>query len=222
MKLRLMVMTEGNNRGKILDITLAQFVIGRDPQCHLRPASALISKRHCALIKREGKAFLCDFDSTNGTFLNDAPVKGEVELSDGDMLKIGPLEFRVQLEASVAINKPTPMPPGKTPAPSPSQTAAKAPAGKATKSAAQGSDDDEIAALLLDDGPAEKGDNSQSVPEGSTVMDLAAMAAESTKEESAAGGAPGKPDDKSKVLGAGNTQNAAESILKKYMKRSRK
>ena len=39
MKLSLVVMTDGNNRGKVLDITLAQFIVGRDPQCHLRPAS---------------------------------------------------------------------------------------------------------------------------------------------------------------------------------------
>jgi hypothetical protein len=49
MKLSLVVLTPGKMEGKSIPITLSQFLIGRDPQCHLRPASALVSKRHCAL-----------------------------------------------------------------------------------------------------------------------------------------------------------------------------
>src|SRR5205823_4057739 len=63
MKLSLEVMTEGKQKGKLLPITLPQFLVGRDPQCHLRPASPSISKRHCVLIQREGRAFIRDFDS---------------------------------------------------------------------------------------------------------------------------------------------------------------
>ena len=47
MKLSLLVLTPGKMEGKSIPITIPQFVIGRDPQCNLRPASALISKRHC-------------------------------------------------------------------------------------------------------------------------------------------------------------------------------
>ncbi|MGH7223690.1 MAG: FHA domain-containing protein, partial [Gemmataceae bacterium] len=89
MKLSLVVLTPGSNQGKVLEIKLSQFVIGRDPQCQLRPASPMISKRHCALIQRDGKAFIRDFDSTNGSFANNVPVNGEVELHEGDQLKIG-------------------------------------------------------------------------------------------------------------------------------------
>src|ERR1700680_1138138 len=98
MKLSLLVLTAGKQEGKTLEIKLPQFLVGRDPQCHLRPASALISKRHCVLIQREEKAFIRDFDSTNGLSVNDEPVKGERELHDGDQLKIGPIEFKVRLE----------------------------------------------------------------------------------------------------------------------------
>ena len=62
MKLSLVVLTPGKQEGKALEVKLAQFVIGRDPQCHLRPASPMISKRHCALIQRDNKVFLRDFD----------------------------------------------------------------------------------------------------------------------------------------------------------------
>ena len=40
MKLSLVVLTAGKQEGKVLPIGLQQFLIGRDPQCHLRPASA--------------------------------------------------------------------------------------------------------------------------------------------------------------------------------------
>src|ERR1043165_7916211 len=102
MKLSLVVTTAGKQQGKTLPITLAQFVIGRDPQCQLRPASPAISKRHCAILQRDGKVFVRDFDSTNGTFVNDQPVKGEVEIKNDDNLKVGPLEFIVKIEAPAA------------------------------------------------------------------------------------------------------------------------
>src|SRR5437763_10396433 len=98
MKLTLVVLAAGKQEGKVLEIKLPQFLVGRDPQCHLRPASALISKRHCAPIQREDRAFIRDFGSTNGTFVNEEPVKGELELKHDDQLKIGPIMFAVRLE----------------------------------------------------------------------------------------------------------------------------
>jgi len=140
MKLSLEVLGAGKQEGKLLEIKKDQFVVGRDPQCHLRPASPLISKRHCAILQREDKAFVQDFGSTNGTFVNDQPVKGEVELHHGDKLAIGPLLFSVRLEATPSVDQPTPPPPtktaakpaaAKTPAKSPGKTPAKAPAALA-------------------------------------------------------------------------------------------
>src|SRR5438552_257579 len=115
MKLSLVVLTPGKMEGKPIPVTLPQFLIGRDPQCQLRPASALISKRHCAVLTRGDRVFLRDFDSTNGTFLNDQPVKGEVELHHDDRLKVGPLLFQVRLEATTPVNQSTPVPPTKAP-----------------------------------------------------------------------------------------------------------
>ena len=113
MKLSLLVLTSGKQEGKVLDIKLPQFLIGRDPQCNLRPASPLISKRHCALIVRDGKAFIRDFGSMNGTYLNDQRVEGEKELKNDDQLKVGPIHFAVRFEASA----PAPVAPNKTPLP---------------------------------------------------------------------------------------------------------
>src|SRR5262249_35864056 len=115
MKLSLLV-SQGKAEGKVIPITVPQFIIGRDPQCHLRPASSLISKRHCAILIRNGVVYIRDFNSTNGTVLNDQPVKGERELRNDDNLKVGPLSFIVRIEASAPdaaetpVDKSTPMP----------------------------------------------------------------------------------------------------------------
>jgi pSer/pThr/pTyr-binding forkhead associated (FHA) protein len=201
MNLSLVVMTPGKTQGKVIPITLSQFVIGRDPQCHLRPASAIISKRHCAILVRDGKVYLRDFDSTNGTFLNDEPVKGEVEVKHDDRLKVGPLLFGIRVEAvtPAPVNRPTPAPPVKKPEP------------------AAVSDDEAIAAMLLSvqDGESPDAGTPGEVPEGSTVMDLQAPG--TPTEESAA--AKGKEPEKKKETG--NTSSAAKAILEKYMKRPR-
>ncbi len=203
MKLSLVVLTPGKTEGKVIPITLSQFVIGRDPQCHLRPASAVISKRHCAILIRDGKLFLRDFDSTNGTFVNEQPVKGEIEVKHDDRLRVGPLLFgiRVELTGPAPVNRPTPPPPSKK-AVDPDM-----------------SDDDSIAAMLLDlqeDGGKASGGTASDVPEGSTVMDLKAPA--SPEAEAAAKEAE---KDKDKKKAEGNTSTAAKAILEKYMKRPR-
>jgi pSer/pThr/pTyr-binding forkhead associated (FHA) protein len=205
MKLSLVVLTPGKSEGRAIPIALSQFLIGRDPQCQLRPASPLISKRHCALLVRGGKVFVRDFDSTNGTFVNDQPVKGEVELHDQDQLKVGPLAFQVQLEASPSVSKPTPIP---------QHPSAESP-------------DDMAAAMLLalqDDDPTPSGGSglnvdSEGIPTGSTVMDMMSPHLQQQGDEQAEGKAGSK---KPPVKGAdGNTSSAAKAILDKYMRRPR-
>lgn len=202
MKLSLVVLTPGKSQGQAIPISLAQFLIGRDPQCNLRPASALISKRHCALLVKGDKVFLRDFGSTNGTFINENPVKDEVELKNDDVLKVGPLSFSVRMESSPAINRPTPAPPTRKPAPA--HTADENSAG-------------DLLLSMLDDIPGGSSSNSNEVPEGSTVMDIIAMPGQ---DEVNAPTDKAKEEAKKKAV-SGNTSVAAKAILDKYMRRPR-
>jgi pSer/pThr/pTyr-binding forkhead associated (FHA) protein len=208
MKISLVVMTAGKSKGQAVPVNLPQFIIGRDPQCNLRPASAVISKRHCAVLVKEGGVFVRDFDSTNGTFVNDVPVKGEVPLNHEDVLKIGPLEFKVAIDKKAA---------GTKPAPSPAKPAA-AVAGTA--------DDESVAAMLLslqEEGGKVAGEDSTSaddsgIPLGSTLMDMAAHPplAETPATEAAKPPPPKKVDPKNDPA-----HLAAKSILEKYSRRTR-
>src|SRR6516225_5745048 len=97
MKLELVVLRPRKMAGRSIPITLSPFHIGRDPCCQLRPASSTVSMKHCALLVRGEQAFIQDFNSTNGTFVNAERVQGERQLRDGDRLKIGPIELRVAM-----------------------------------------------------------------------------------------------------------------------------
>jgi pSer/pThr/pTyr-binding forkhead associated (FHA) protein len=200
MKLSLVVLTPGKGQGKVIPLTLAQFLIGRDPQCHLRPANPLISKRHCAVLVRGEQAFLKDFDSTNGTVLNGEPLKGEREIRDGDRFRVGPLEFQVRFEARVAVDKSTPIPPTRT---------------------AVKPDEDEAAALLLslhDSVPEPEQNGASDVVEGSTQMEVPAAQPSEEQPASANGKTPGQKSASEK---AADTASAAAVILGKYIRRPR-
>lgn len=218
MKLSLVV-TSGKPEGKEIPVRLSQFVIGRDPECHLRPASPLISKRHCAVIVRDERAFLRDFNSTNGTILNKKPLQGEIELKNGDEFSVGPLTFRVKLQAG-ALDTPTPVPATSTP--KPVEPAKKAPVESRVTSSkpASSADEDLVMEMLLNlEGGTSEGNANDPIPPGSTIMQIITAAApdeekkEQPKEE--------KKDNKKKISDPQATSNAAKAILDKYMRRPR-
>jgi len=208
MKVSLVVLNAGKSAGQTIAVNLAQFVIGRDPQCNLRPGSALISKRHCAVLIKGEEVFVRDFDSTNGTVLNDVPVKGEVAIKNNDILKVGPLEFRVVVEATPALAA------SKTPTP-----AASSPKKTTPPAPTRGTSNEDAAALLLglDEEETTVGTTDDvGVPGGSTVMDVPLNV---TANEP--GSAKPAAAEKKKPIPVGTAQSAAQAILDKYNKRSR-
>jgi FHA domain-containing protein len=72
--------------------------IGRSKDCDVQIDDRYASSLHARVFERGGRSFVEDMDSTNGTLLNGATLKGEAELIDGDTVQIGDTVFR--LEAS--------------------------------------------------------------------------------------------------------------------------
>jgi pSer/pThr/pTyr-binding forkhead associated (FHA) protein len=99
MQLRLKVIG-GKNDGREIEIKGAEFTIGRGDDVNLRPQSDLISRRHCSLGIRDGKAYLKDLNSSNGTYLNGNRIQGEVQLNVRDRLRVGRLQFEVVIDHS--------------------------------------------------------------------------------------------------------------------------
>ena len=88
----------GKAEGKVVKVREPRFLIGRDDGCHLVAKSDLVSRVHAAIDQFDGRVFVRDLGSTNGTVVNDRELQDEeVELADGDRLQVGPLRFRVAI-----------------------------------------------------------------------------------------------------------------------------
>ena len=219
-----LVVASGAHQGKVIPITGSQFLIGRDTQCHLRPASQAISKRHCGVLVRDGQVYVKDFGSTNGTTVNNELLKDtELVVANGATLKLGPLDFIIRIELPVPDPDGTPLPastpetaaalaavkaatgvtgpkaPARDATPNPARatkpagapgskeaTALKSPpkpasldtplpntASANSSDAMTDADHDQIAAMLLG-----MDDDSPSVPDGSTVVEVPAVDAQ--------------------------------------------
>lgn len=239
-----LVVASGVHQGKVIPIPVAQFLIGRDPQCHLRPASQAISKRHCGLLIRDGKVYVQDFGSTNGTIVNGELLQsGQVEVQDGASVQLGPLEFRVRIERPAPQPDGTPLPradastiaavkaavaatpqaPPRDATPNPARPVKSAAGSKSTPPVApppppqpaSGDDDqDRVAAMLL-----EMDEGNGDVPEGSTVMEMPALGAEFTASKSPET-KPAQDKDKKKLAQTREEMSqAASEILRKMMRR---
>jgi prepilin-type N-terminal cleavage/methylation domain-containing protein/prepilin-type processing-associated H-X9-DG protein len=101
MKLALVV-KKGPHRGAVIPVGRAQFLIGRDQQCQLRPLSREVSAFHCSILLRNGKCYVRDLNSARGTFVNARQLMGELELGNEDSLQVGPLSFVVRIDDRTA------------------------------------------------------------------------------------------------------------------------
>lgn len=63
--------------------------IGRHPSCELAVPRSDISRRHAEVLFRDGRQWVRDLGSTNGTFVNGELIEGERALSPGDRIEIG-------------------------------------------------------------------------------------------------------------------------------------
>ena len=100
-----LVVLGGKHPGQEIAVQGPEFLVGRAPECKLRPNSDMVSRRHCMISIAEGRATIRDLGSRNGTIVNDQKIAGEHELRTGDKIKVGPLEFEVHLSTSISGKK---------------------------------------------------------------------------------------------------------------------
>jgi hypothetical protein len=70
--------------------------VGRSKDADVQIDDRYASGIHIRLFSREGRHFVEDMRSTNGTILNGAELDGEAELVDGDTIQIGDTVFRFE------------------------------------------------------------------------------------------------------------------------------
>src|SRR5438132_4805830 len=208
MKLNLVVLTAGKSQGKKIPIDRTPFIIGRDPKCHLRPASPMVSGQHCMIQVRQGKIYVSDRGSTNGTFVNEVRLQAECALHHDDHLRVGPLAFGVSLEYSTPVDQPTPLPP--------------------SRARVEVVDDEAVAAALFaaqdDDMPAQVNAtlDSQPIPTGTTILQTLAPDQPPTNGANSETDKPAPEKAPPAKVPVANTASAAEELLNKYLRRPRK
>lgn len=102
-RLRLTVV-KGAEASKDYDIEVAPAVtIGRLPQDNVVviKGDAGVSGRHCEIFLEDGRLYVRDLNSTNGTFVNGIAIKKPQPLDDSDTLLLGRTELRVSLPKEV-------------------------------------------------------------------------------------------------------------------------
>lgn len=92
----------GRHHGRVIPLATKKFLIGREQDCHLRPNSELVSRHHCVFTVDDFSVHIRDLGSTNGTFVNDHRVRGEVLLNSGDRIRVGKLDFELAIGEAVA------------------------------------------------------------------------------------------------------------------------
>ena len=87
-----LVVVGGGPQGAAFPLTEDETAIGREPGSRVLLVDPLISRHH-SVVRREGdRLTLVDLESTNGTFVNDVPVK-EKTLEHGDRIRVGGCEL---------------------------------------------------------------------------------------------------------------------------------
>lgn len=100
-----LIVLAGAKKDAEVPLKKSKFVIGRAEGCSLRAGSNAISRKHCEIAHTANGAVIQDLGSRNGTIVNDVTIEGPTLLSNGDKIKIGPLEFRFEAEPQITKSK---------------------------------------------------------------------------------------------------------------------
>jgi len=199
-----LIVVGGKSAGRAVPVTGPKFLIGRAPECHLRPQSDRVSRRHAVILLREGAVAVRDLGSSNGTFVNDERIDSERELKTGDHLKIGPLEFEVQLSVSLGGKR-------KSKVHNVQEAAAR------TVESAADKDEDIISDWLADE--EDEGDAAAATTQ--TFRETLAAKKRAAEAAAKAGGSPKKetgptPFSQQKKPAPKDTRDAANEMLKRF------
>ena len=86
---------EGGEVGETFGVRPAETVIGRVDGDIKFPHDGYMSSRHARILQRNGRFFLIDNNSRNGTFVK---IHQEVELHPGDVILVGKQLFRFETD----------------------------------------------------------------------------------------------------------------------------
>lgn len=96
---RIVLSGKGENTRNIVLVSSKETIIGRNQYQadEVIYDERSVSQKHCRIYTRENRVFVEDLNSLNHTFVNGEEIKDETEITTGSVLKIGRIEFDVQI-----------------------------------------------------------------------------------------------------------------------------
>jgi signal transduction histidine kinase len=90
----------GELEDQIVEVS-REALVGRAEECDVHISDRRLSRRHARFFVHDGRLFIEDLGSPNGTFVNDQRIERS-ELSGGDVVAVGKTRFRVKEAEGVA------------------------------------------------------------------------------------------------------------------------
>lgn len=84
----------GDLNGTIFDLLDGETIVGRSPDSTIPLEFQGISRKHFKVIVKNDDSVVHDLGSSNGTFLNNTKIEGSIDLSKGDMIKLGSIALK--------------------------------------------------------------------------------------------------------------------------------
>jgi serine phosphatase RsbU (regulator of sigma subunit)/pSer/pThr/pTyr-binding forkhead associated (FHA) protein len=78
----------GANEGTLIPLEGDRFVLGRNPDCAIVIPITSVSREHAQIVRVQGRFFIEDNKSRNGTYLNDKAVTARTPLKNNDKIRI--------------------------------------------------------------------------------------------------------------------------------------
>jgi serine phosphatase RsbU (regulator of sigma subunit) len=85
--------------GRLFKLDRDVMIIGRNPDCDVVLEPKSVSRRHAAIVRREGEYLLKDLGSTRGTFVNAVKLTQPVVVKNGYVIQIGELQLAFKTQA---------------------------------------------------------------------------------------------------------------------------
>ena len=109
---KLVILSPGMT-GRSHELKVDKTTIGRVDDNSFPITESSVSSHHCEVLLRGQDVIVNDLNSTNGTFINGDKISGEAVLKPGQILRLGQIELRLEVEGMAAAAPA----PGATPSP---------------------------------------------------------------------------------------------------------
>lgn len=83
-----LVIIQGNRQGLVIPLTKKRLLLGRNPDVGIDLEDPGISRQHCSIEYINGRWFISDLGSKNGTFVNGEKITRRA-LTEGDKIELG-------------------------------------------------------------------------------------------------------------------------------------